>query len=1495
MYELSRVRLYAVGPKAARYQDITLDLRDVGAAVAKPVAPVTLFDTTRTVVRRPAPASVLFAENGNGKSVLIKLIFSVMLPGRKQIVGTTNTKAMENFVLAEDVSHVALEWMHVDTGELVVTAKASAWRDHRVSADSSRLTEAWYSFRPTPEFGLDDLPFTEHGRLVGLPGYRDRLNEAGTTQPHLQMGWENNQRDWTTKLTNLGLDPELFAYQRRMNAGEGEAADAFSFKSDEAFTDWLLTSVLDKEGPRSLSDVLDAYATRLAERDAVVAERDFVSGALERLTPLAAAARDYQAAQDIQAEAARDATRLAAALVLRQKAEDARLAVLLDEQEALEGQVEAADRDQRRLNRIVLELRRIVAGLRLDEALATEKALEERRATALATLTAWRSTDVLLRFRQIHEEANALRATIGEREAEAAGPLAARDAAAQRLVHGLIVAANAADEAAQEAHAHAKALTTQIGEATAEETEHHKAAERFRGHAKAVTDKINALQGRIDDAVRAGLLPAGADLHTTAADAETTAQAAEQAVTAADAEAKTLRGKRRAAETTLREAAKAAAGATRAFEDATKAHNEALTATTTLAAEDRFAALLGTDEVLLDTDASPLLERLVDAIEQADTERDRLRDADREGQRVLDALGSGGLLPPPVEVTTVRDTLRDAGIACYTGWEYLAQMPEGERDLALTTYPHLVDGIVLNSPDQTDAAQQVLTDARLLPSAIVAVGATAVFEHLTDVAAPTGLAFLVPPNPALYDEDLAEQERLRLTDAQTERRIRIRGIEEQVETDRTLRTRLTGWLDTYPPGTLTRLAEAQDAAEERAARAADNHQAAQVAFDTINDAEDDLDKRLPGLRRTAQTARQSADRLATLADEHAHVPGWTEEVRVARENATLADDTAERAHKTAERLRGEKEEAVRRQDDHKRTADAHRHEITQTPGGGNLDPTGPAPTEPIETLKAAYRAAVTAYEKVQVGADLRADLSAIEKTEAEAQGAVENLPPPIRTEATTLLSSPDGGDVPARAAATGRAQRVVDDLDKAIREAGTTVGGLRAKYEEYAPQETTLEPYGRPENIEHGEDLARRAAEDWRAATTRYAEISGRANDLRTRIETTGREAGQFADLVDTLSDSVPDDIDEQTTTAYAGTLVDARTARDTRRAALREANEFLTQATNDIRATSSAVHRYSADQRFESVDSPVRRQILAVDLDRLYEHGPDWEEALKPRLRSLQDELAQIDRHRNQIILNLRGHVETALRTLKAAERVSELPDTLGDWAGQHFLRIRFKDPDPAALNERLAAVIDTAVAGEKGSGKRDGMTIVIKGVRAALPHGVKVEMLKPDATLRAERVRISEVADVFSGGQLLTAAIILYCTMAALRANDRGRVRNSHAGVLFLDNPIGRASAGYLLELQLGVAHALGVQLVYTTGLFDLNALSVFPLIIRLRNDRDVRTGKKYLTVDDEIRSHLTALGDPDGTGRIAAARLFRRPTDHPTAPSTPVSVAAGEGAAW
>jgi hypothetical protein len=93
------------------------------------------------------------------------------------------------------------------------------------------------------------------------------------------------------------------------------------------------------------------------------------------------------------------------------------------------------------------------------------------------------------------------------------------------------------------------------------------------------------------------------------------------------------------------------------------------------------------------------------------------------------------------------------------------------------------------------------------------------------------------------------------------------------------------------------------------------------------------------------------------------------------------------------------------------------------------------------------------------------------------------------------------------------------------------------------------------------------------------------------------------------------------------------------------------------------------------------------------------------------------------------------------------------------------------------------------------------------------------------------------WSGGQKLTTAILIYCALARLRADNRSRQRTSPVGVLLLDNPIGTANLSTLIDLQRLVAEKFGVQLVYTTGIDDTPARAPFTNVIRLGNRRERR----------------------------------------------------------
>jgi hypothetical protein len=262
----------------------------------------------------------------------------------------------------------------------------------------------------------------------------------------------------------------------------------------------------------------------------------------------------------------------------------------------------------------------------------------------------------------------------------------------------------------------------------------------------------------------------------------------------------------------------------------------------------------------------------------------------------------------------------------------------------------------------------------------------------------------------------------------------------------------------------------------------------------------------------------------------------------------------------------------------------------------------------------------------------------------------------------------------------------------------------------------------------------------------------------------------------------------------------------------------------------------------------------------------------------SIDAELAEVHKHREGLVERLSTLVEQRLKLLRLAQRMSIVPDGLGDWSGKPFLTINFQSPDAATLAARMGAAIDLAVHVEK----RDATLIVLDAVRSAVlrrttdgEHAFTVMIMKPNAAMFDTTVGVERLATEFSGGQRLTAAILLYCTMASLRAHVRGQERPADPGVLFLDNPIGKANADYLLDLQIAVAERRAVQLLYTTGISDPEVQASFDTIARLRNDADLRRHLNYIVVDDNITQHLAggrALADP--AGYLSACRLATVP---------------------
>ena len=170
-----------------------------------------------------------------------------------------------------------------------------------------------------------------------------------------------------------------------------------------------------------------------------------------------------------------------------------------------------------------------------------------------------------------------------------------------------------------------------------------------------------------------------------------------------------------------------------------------------------------------------------------------------------------------------------------------------------------------------------------------------------------------------------------------------------------------------------------------------------------------------------------------------------------------------------------------------------------------------------------------------------------------------------------------------------------------------------------------------------------------------------------------------------------------------------------------------------------------------------------------------------------------------------------------------------------------------------RVSELIDELLqSGDVG----DGLSLVQKAVRRVAVR-MKVRVLHPDLHHSTNRMSISELRGK-SGGERLTCAILLFCALVRLRHQD-GTKKGSN--VLVLDNPIGTASRVSFWDLQREVAESMNVQLIYATGVNDLNAVGALENVIRLRNSRvDRRTGQRIVELE----------GDGQWLGEIDAAHV-------------------------
>ncbi len=212
-----------------------------------------------------------------------------------------------------------------------------------------------------------------------------------------------------------------------------------------------------------------------------------------------------------------------------------------------------------------------------------------------------------------------------------------------------------------------------------------------------------------------------------------------------------------------------------------------------------------------------------------------------------------------------------------------------------------------------------------------------------------------------------------------------------------------------------------------------------------------------------------------------------------------------------------------------------------------------------------------------------------------------------------------------------------------------------------------------------------------------------------------------------------------------------------------------------------------------------------------------------------------------------------------KSLQTESYLPKDLDSWGGHPFLKVELSLRNDET--ERARYLGDLVEKWAKESDESDlpaGHVLAFLCLKAVLTtNGATLKILKPTQRLELYYHDITELSG-FSEGQRVTAAILIYSILVRLRQKQADSLDGMplDAGYLLLDNPLGKANASALVDLQLRVAKAMGLQLIYASGINDPGTLHNFGHILRLKNTAlDPRSGDK-LVQEDKRGSKLSAV---------------------------------------
>ncbi len=1461
---LLRVHFYNTGHPDARLSPLTLD-----------------FQREDELGRPDALDSVIWAENGVGKSSIRALLFSLLHPNIHDVMrsssGPLDNRRYELFFGPKDSAFVVTEWLlppkqqHNLKGfpeephTLIIGFTAHWPRNHQTTL--SDLDRHFFMFRPRGMATFDRLPIRGLAKGSEAIPHAKAFMEWFKAQAKSVDGRHTTiHKEWSRWLEEEGLDPVIFAYQLRMNSGQGGILGLFKnrINSPTDFVHFFLETVLSHEAAGDVVDVLNEKKIHIEKKPQWEAEVNFVNEAIPLLHTL-----QQEKAAFAEAETALEADLAhAGALItaldtteqhLRIHAEDLRFKAREAERFISEKQNhQGSYQDYRswlRYHECMLDFEE--AENSLAESRKQHRAARDRFTLLKATLEYGEWQAKLDECKAIEGELTARESSHLDLETSLRNAGAALAAVLDREITR---AKTDLDLAKSELTLSRKSLLGNQKEFNRTKTELGKIKEAIRGINAQMQNREKVLRRLVHSQVLTEEEPTTDAITRWKAglrEARRNVQVAMQARRDLDAEKKHLLGLQQDHVVRLTRC-RAECDHLQKLYDTDSLRKKALENNSDL------CRLTGEQTVhLANADLPNLIRERINRFQQEIFTLSRRLADDRETLEVIEQSDSK-LYPPPPEVARLLRVLReDLHLPAYLGTEELDNKyphdPE-EAERLFTRDPARFMGIMVPTRDDLENVKKAESLHR--PAFPVQVS----FSGGDLCVLPHDAVVLRPGHQAAFNREAALNMVKPLTRRITENERLINELQDTVKRLQEVLNELLSFLETYPKSSFDLLKEKKSAKITVLTDLERIQQKEQERLANIDVAFADHTQTIQDSEQRRQQCESAIDRLRDFIEDH---ESQHRELRTrlmeTRAQLHLQEDKAMRLEATLEEdhhLVSERQETVfHTKSELDRRREEQRSLIYKDGEVGNIKDLT------LTESETTYRLYLDRFKKVsEKDETLRARLEEKQAMALEREkryrkelGAHSDL------EVVNLLEE---GRIEERLQAAEQQEQAT------AMAVGGGEGGLNAARERLREAPTISLDYKPPKE----EDIP----DSVEAAKLRRGEIDAQLETWRNTIDQQKEELSEFKDRIRQLNEDLTlrklkreellNHVPEFTQTEEIALPRDndeLKEVLDHFWQKFRADRKGYSDTKLALDAGCTRLKDLAGDPRFQDFPND-KREILKISESLLRQTDDIVKEFLIFR-DVIHSSLRMSEESTEAIVTRLDANISDALHLINLARSSSRLPDAMEGWGGFSFIKMDILGRVPTTLEDRRP-IYERVLREALKSGKPlRGLDLIKRGIDAlAGTKGFRVVVLKPGYALKSDYHHITDVKG-WSDGEKITSVILIYCTMVQLRAqstggksSDASERRTISNGMLFLDNPFGEANSLTFVNMQLTMAHALNIQLIYTASGSHKHLMARFPRVIRLSQEMGTeKTFVKAADVGQEVRASVN----------VSAAHFGRR----------------------